>query len=392
MNETGDKIFMKKNLRIWSAVTAGMVAASVLAGCGSNDSSALNTVSVPEESIPTSTASAPAEASTEASTEQTSAEIPDGDYLSELTGTPISEDIKDQRPIAAMVDNEKTALPHYGTADADIVYELMNRTENDRVTRLMCVVKDWGAIKQLGSIRSTRPTNILLMGEYNAVLCHDGGPFYIDEYLKNAWADHLSGVFSRVKNGKDWEFTEYICTGDLDSNLDSAGISKTYNQYAVDSAKTSHFQFAQWGTEFDLADKYSDASAATDVDLSAAFKHNKSALKYHDSTGTYDYYEYGSRHEDADSGDPLTFKNVILENCTFSQLDKNGYLIYNCIASNQKGYYLTNGKMIPIFWTKTDATQPTQFFDADGNELVLNTGKTYISLVPSDYWDSITIQ
>ena len=86
MNETGDKIFMKKNLRIWSAVTAGMVAASVLAGCGSNDSSALNTVSVPEESIPTSTASAPAEASTEASTEQTSAEIPDGDYLSELTG------------------------------------------------------------------------------------------------------------------------------------------------------------------------------------------------------------------------------------------------------------------------------------------------------------------
>ena len=30
---------------------------------------------------------------------------------------------KDQRPIAVMVDNERTALPHFGTADADVVYE-----------------------------------------------------------------------------------------------------------------------------------------------------------------------------------------------------------------------------------------------------------------------------
>lgn len=382
---------MKTMNRICRITMAAAAAASLLVGCGSSDSS-LNTISVPEESIPTSSAEVTSEAATEASTEQTSAEIPEGDYLSELTGEPISQDIQDQRPIAAMVDNEKTALPHYGTADADIVYELMNSTANDRVTRLMCVVKDWGAITQLGSIRSTRPTNILLMAEYNAVLCHDGGPYYIDEYLANDWADHLSGVFSRVKNGKDWEFTEYICTGDLDSNMKSAGISETYNQYVVDSAKTAHFKFADWGTEFDLSDKYDSASSATDVDLSAAFKHNSSELKYNDSTGTYDYYEYGSRHEDADSGDPLTFKNVILEKCSYSQLDKNGYLIYNCIASNQEGYYLTDGKMIPIVWTKTEATQPTQFFDTDGNELELNTGKTYISLVPSDYWDSISIQ
>ena len=31
--------------------------------------------------------------------------LPEGYYFSELTGEPISEEIKDQRPIAAMVDN-----------------------------------------------------------------------------------------------------------------------------------------------------------------------------------------------------------------------------------------------------------------------------------------------
>ena len=64
-------------------------------------------------------------------------------YTSELTGLPISASLKDQRPIAVMVDNEKVALKHFGTAEADIVYEMMNSTANDRSTRLMCIYKDY---------------------------------------------------------------------------------------------------------------------------------------------------------------------------------------------------------------------------------------------------------
>ena len=37
---------------------------------------------------------------------------PEHSYRSELTNEWIDEDLKDQRPIAVMVDNEKTALPH----------------------------------------------------------------------------------------------------------------------------------------------------------------------------------------------------------------------------------------------------------------------------------------
>ena len=40
-------------------------------------------------------------------------EVPADCYLSELTGLPVKKELKDQRPIAVMVDNEKTALPHY---------------------------------------------------------------------------------------------------------------------------------------------------------------------------------------------------------------------------------------------------------------------------------------
>lgn len=144
------------------------------------------------EPIPTSE---PLEESGEEATPEE--EIRDGMYRSELTNEWIDESLRDQRPIAVMVDNESTALPHYGVNSADVVYELMNSTANGRITRLMVIVKDWANIEQLGSVRSTRPTNFLLAAEWNAILCHDGGPFYNDEYIAKPYTNNLSGGFAR---------------------------------------------------------------------------------------------------------------------------------------------------------------------------------------------------
>lgn len=316
--------------------------------------------------------------------------LPEGMYFSELTGEPISEDIKDQRPIAAMVDNESIALPHYGTAEADVVYELMNSTKNDRITRLMCVVKDWGSIEQLGSIRSTRPTNIMLAAEWNAVLCHDGGPYYNDQYFSQPWSAHFSGTFSRINNGKASEFTEYIVNGDLDNNFDSyagrAGYETTYNEYANEG---SHFNFVPYGEEIELDEKYSRSYQAFKVSL--PFTHNGSQLIYNTDSKNYEYYEYGDIHEDAEDGDPLAFKNVLLQCCSFAQLDENGYLIYNCIGSGQ-AWYLTNGIAKDVTWFKTSETDVTKFYDETGEELQINTGKTYIGLIPEDTWDKVIFE
>ena len=147
--------------------------------------------------------------------------LPEGKYRSELTNELIDDSLKDQRPIAVMVDNESIALPHYGLSHADVVYEMMNSTLNGRITRVMA----------LFSIRSVRPTNVILAAEGNAIICHDGGPFYVDEYLDEACSDHFSGTFSRVDNGKSREYTEYILSGDMDKNFSNSDVSKDYTSY-----------------------------------------------------------------------------------------------------------------------------------------------------------------
>ncbi|MBQ9306181.1 DUF3048 C-terminal domain-containing protein, partial [Butyrivibrio sp.] len=73
------------------------------------------------------------------------------------------------------------------------------------------------------------------------------------------------------------------------------------------------------------------------------------------------------------------------------QLDENGYLIYNCIDTNQPGLYATKGKITDIVWTKTTETEITRYYDENGNELTMNTGKTYIALIPDDTWDQLAI-
>ena len=188
-------------------LAAILLAVGVLTGCGNSEPISSPIQTVEAEPIATDTKEVEQPAATESSADEVA---PEHSYRSELTNEWIDEDLKDQRPIAVMVDNERTALPHFGVADADVVYEIMNSTLNDRITRFMVVVKDWDKIEQLGSIRSARPTNFMLAAEWNAVLCHDGGPFFINDWVAKDYSANFSGGFARYSNGKAAEFTEYI--------------------------------------------------------------------------------------------------------------------------------------------------------------------------------------
>lgn len=314
-------------------------------------------------------------------------ELPAGMYFSELTNEPIDESLKNQRPIAAMVDNELTALPHFGLNDADIIYEMMNSTKNGRITRFMAIVKDWEKIEQLGSIRSVRPTNFLIAAEYNAIICHDGGPeVHIASYRNEPYSNNFSGGFARVDNGKAREFTEYIMTGDLEKKFANSNVSREYNEYYPGQ----NFTFAPKASPIDLGKKEYAIDANT---VKLPFEHNGSYLEYDEEEGVYKYFEYGEPHLDGKTGEQLAFKNVIVQMSYFAELDSNGYMIFNCITGTPTpGYYLTNGKAIEITWIKPSATEHTRYYDTEGNELKINTGKTYIGFVPNDNWQDVVIK
>lgn len=155
---------------------AGLSCAALLFGCGKKEESpAEETTSAAVQETPESV---PVETESETATQEANEEVPpeEGMVRSTLTNEWISGDIADQRPIAVMVPNDSTALPHYSLSRADILYECPVEA---RITRLMAVFKDWDRddMDRIGNVRSCRDYFVYWSFEWDAVYFHFGGPF-----------------------------------------------------------------------------------------------------------------------------------------------------------------------------------------------------------------------
>ena len=117
-------------------------------------------------------------------------------------------------------------------------------------------------------------------------------------------------------------------------------------------------------------------------------------LDYDEATQKYVYGEYGSSYVDAGNGNAsMAFDNVLLQSARYVKFDDNGYMIFYAKDTGREGYYITKGKAIKITWTKPeDDCAATRYYDESGNEITINTGKTYIALIPDDAYSGLTIE
>ena len=56
------------------------------------------------------------------------------------------------------------------------------------------------------------------------------------------------------------------------------------------------------------------------------------------------------------------------------------------VSGSGEGKFFTQGKMIDITWKKGN-DGITHYYDADGNEIVLNQGKTWVCVIQNQYAD-----
>lgn len=375
-------------MKKWSALfLIGLTSTMMLFGCGKKEKKETVTIT---DGIASETKSEEAttkeEVSSEAPVEE---ENPEGKVRNPLTNEWIDEALLDKRPIAVMYPINKEAMPQYGYDNIDVFYEIL---EEGKMSRQMAIIKDWENLEQIGNIRSIRDYFVYPALEYDSIIVHFGGPeLYVSDILSRADVDNVNGTgggkmgsdygaFYRVpRAGVASEHTAYTSGEKLQAAIEKAGFSTTYR----DVYKGDHFIFADAKTPNTLA----NGEAATNIDMSACFPVTKPVLKYNESDGLYYREIYGKPQVDATSGNQLAFSNVIVQNTRWEQRDPKGYLYFQMFDTTRDGYYFTQGKAIPITWKHSDKDgidsnyEPTRYYDADGNEIVLNTGKTMIFIV-----------
>lgn len=310
---------------------------------------------------------------------------------SSLTNEWIDQEVENTRPIAVMFPTDKTAQPQYGISHVDILYECM---EEGGISRQMGIMKDWESLDKIGNIRSCRLYYMYWMLEYDAILIHGGGIYTMANLFADSSVNNISGsaqagagtaapgneYFFRTSDKKA-PHNMYISNEGINNAIKSLGYSKTVRDQYYD---TNHFTFASYGNPNTLE----GGETATSIDLSNVFPYSKPTLEYNEEEGVYYKTLHGEAQVDASNDEQLAFANVIVQVTQSQNLSNDpgatDYKVFLCHDTTRGGYYFTQGKVIPIKWEKTSDRGATKYYDLSGNEIVLNTGKTYIAISQED--------
>lgn len=307
----------------------------------------------------------------------------EGMLRSRLTNEWVEAETADTRPIAVIIPNEIAAIPHYTLSKASILYEA---NVEERMTRMMAIYEDWANLDKIGNVRSLRTYYGYWSFEWDAFLVHYGGPYYVDDLLAFPDTQNINGILSKESVGfyrsTDRPAPHNVYTSG--ERLMKVIQDKEYPTGYRNLADQNHFNFASKSSPNTLEQYGGNAKTATYIDMSGCYPLTRCYFRYDEDDGLYYRYQHLSGgtdgpHLDAD-GQQLTFTNILVQE-TYCEELSDGYLVFQCHDTTRKGWYFTNGKGIRVNWEKTSDYGATRYYDENGNEILLNTGKTMICIV-----------
>ncbi len=354
-----DVIFMKNTKHLFKIMLVLAVVATVIftfACCGKQEA--------PEQT-------------TQATTEETTLPEEPEVYVNRLTGLDdLSEDAIGKRPIAVMINNIKKALPQYGIGSADLMFEML--TEGG-ITRMMAVYADQTKIPNVCTVRSCRYYYPIFAHGLDAVyFCFGSNETIGTPTLKRIGIDYLDGnqlgdslIYARdperlKKYGS--EHTVYLKGQNMSQILEKYDIRSEYKE----EKDTPIFLFNKEGelTKGDVAcDKVNLA-------FSNAYY---STFNYDKETKTYKKLHSGNAHIDSATGEQLAYKNIFVLETDVSQYKDT--ILVQIDWKGGTGYYISNGTSQKITWEKPAEDSTIKVYDADGEELKVNPGNSYIGVI-----------
>lgn len=294
-----------------------------------------------------------------------------------LTGLPgLSDEAQGKRPVAIMVNNIKNAVPQNGLSAADLIYEA--ETEGG-ITRLLAVFKDWSNLEQIGPVRSAREYYLDFAMPLDAIFLHIGKSVTASEKMASIGIDNLDGNYmfgyffvdralAAQRGGQ--EHAVFI-TGDNLKKIIADKIERTATE-KLDPV----FNFSKYKV-------VPDGIAAGNISVKFS-GYLTGTFQYQPKTGVYTRSEYGTTLSDRTNGQTLGVENVLVLYATGSQHPTYSILKTFTLDSGT-GYYASRGMAQEITWKKGDSNSPFVLYDANGKELNVNTGKTWICVVDKEY-------
>lgn len=280
------------------------------------------------------------------------------------------------RPFAVVVNNTPVAVKvQEGLNKAYIVYEIP--TEGS-TSRLMAIYKDVDEDLTIGTIRSVRHNFIDFALESDSILVGYGYSIYAEEQLNNQHViDHMNGMIHSKpywRSNPEKLASEHTAYTSISKIKDFAYNDKKYKKESSNAKNTVLLNYNTG--DVDLKEKEESMNATS---ITIPYGSITTKFKYDESTKLYTRIVNGKEATDHKTKETFTTKNIIVQRLTYQMADNNYYWDLNTIGSGE-GYYITNGKAVPIKWSKDSRKAKTKYTYLDGKEIEVSDGRTYIEV------------
>lgn len=354
--------------RMISVLLSAVLLSVVLSGCGNDNP-------VPGDESGSSSQSAQQSVSSE------EAPKPDSN-LNPLTG---EYNLKDRavgkRPVSVVVNNIKKAWPQYGLTSADLCYEMV--TEGG-ITRILAVFADYQSMPKVGSVRSVRHQFTDCSVPLDTIFVHFGGSKPGYAALEERGVTHIDGLsyfsaFERdeaLKKQKGQEYSNFTNAELIQKAIDKKGIK-------TDGKSDPGFSFSTNG-----AIKGSDPA----INITVPFSSYATAyFDYDEASGKYLKSEKlgsGSSKEkqiDQNNGKQIAVTNVFVLYADVHKYNKPDFANNSNwtdvdFSKGGSGYYISGGTKTDFTWSKSNYANPFRFTKADGSELLVNPGNSWVCI------------
>ncbi|MEY2405492.1 MAG: hypothetical protein QOG39_408 [Acidimicrobiaceae bacterium] len=288
-----------------------------------------------------------------------------------LTGLPVGDAPLGRPALSVKIDNVVGALPQSGLNNADIVYEEL--VEGGQ-TRLFATFhsQDAGLV---GPIRSARPVDADLLNQLGGgIFAYSGAADAeiapVEEHSGATLLSYDAGVsaFRRDSRLHTAPHNVYSSTPELYEAGAAAG----------DRSATPPQQF-QYGADVGNGRPVQDVSMTMGL---------RSANAWHWNAASAQYERAQNGEADVlDDGAPISATNVVIMSVQiqgtgiFDTIGEEDPLVV--VIGEGPCWLLRDGQLVEGRWSRPATTSPTTFHDAQGHDLLLHPGRTWVELLPA---------
>ncbi|MBP6859362.1 MAG: DUF3048 domain-containing protein [Candidatus Magasanikbacteria bacterium] len=291
------------------------------------------------------------------------------EFQNPLDGAAVnSQEETSVRAVGIMIDNHVDAWPQSGVSRAKIVYEAM---VEGGITRYFAIFDSAQEVAEVGPVRSARLYFLDWIQEYgDGLYVHSGGS-----------PQALAAIKPRkIFDANEFFWGQYFWRGTHHFAPHNLFISSKNWQAMLDRRANSSSLFTAdmaWKFDQDVGSSVASSSELQitfSVGYTIAWKYDSATMQYQRSIN--------SKNERDRDGSEVWARNIIVQVTSVEDIanDDKGRQEIKTVGSGE-ATILRKGEVVHGTWEKKSLSGRTRFYDANGQEIVLTPGNTWIEVV-----------